>query len=121
MAGGRFGQMIREARREAHVTLQEAAELLGVSTVYISEVELAKRPPFSVPRIRELAARYGVSDGYLVEQAIAERGFFEVQGVAPSSMQLRALSGMARGELTDDQWDRISKIVEDGREDPRDE
>lgn len=121
MAGRRFGQMIREARREAHVTLQEAAKLLGVSTVYISEVELAKRPPFSFPRIRELAARYGVSDQYLVEQAIAERGFFEVQGESPSSMQLRALSGMARGELTDDQWKKILKIVEDEREGSGDE
>jgi transcriptional regulator with XRE-family HTH domain len=115
MHSQKFGKMIREARREAHVTLHEAAILLGVSAVYVSEVELSKRPPFSIPRIRKLAARYRVSDKYLVQQAIAERGFFEIHGAKPSDAQLQALSGMARGELSDDQWEQISKIVEQGR------
>ena len=110
----RFGQMMREVRRDAHVTLQEAADAIGVSAVYVSEVELSKRPPFSIPRIKKLAERYGVSDSLLIEQAISERGFFEVQGTEPSTSQLRALSGMARGELSEDQWDQIKEIVERG-------
>lgn len=114
MSGKRFGQMIREARRDAHVTLQEAAEVLGVSTVYVSEVELSKRPPFSVGRIQKLAEFYKVSDQPLISAAISQRGFFEIQGTSPSPFQLRALSGMARGELTDEQWEKISKIVERG-------
>ena len=114
MSGTRFGQLIREARRSARVTLQEAAELLGVSAVYVSEVELSKRPPFSIGRIRRLGVRYGVSDWPLIESAISERGTFEIQGSSPSPVQLRALSGMARGELSEDQWEQISRIVGHG-------
>jgi transcriptional regulator with XRE-family HTH domain len=114
MSGKHFGQLIREARRNARVTLQEAAELLGVSTVYVSEVELSKRPPFSIDRIRKLAKFYKVPDQPLISVAISQRGFFELQGSSPSLVQLRALSGMARGELTETQWEQISKIVERG-------
>jgi transcriptional regulator with XRE-family HTH domain len=114
MSGKRFGQLIREARRNAHVTLQEAAEELRVSTVYVSEVELSKRPPFSVRRIQKLAEFYKVTDQPLISAAISQRGFFELQGSSPSTFQLRALSGMARGELTDEQWKGISDIVEHG-------
>lgn len=116
MAEARFGHMIRSARRDAHITLQEAGNLIGVTPVYISEVELSKRPPFSIPRIRALAKIYGVNDSYLIEQAISERGFFEIHANSASSVQLRVLSGMARGELNDEQWQKISRIIEQGRE-----
>jgi transcriptional regulator with XRE-family HTH domain len=115
MSGMRFGQLIREARRNARITLQQAAELLDVSTVYVSEVELSKRPPFNLGRIRKLASLYQVSDQPLMSAAISERGFFEIQSSSASPIQLRALSGMARGELTDEQWEQISQIVERGR------
>jgi transcriptional regulator with XRE-family HTH domain len=114
MSGEGFGQLIRKARRNARVTLQAAAEMLGVSTVYVSEVELSKRPPFSIDRIRKLAKFYNVSDQPLISLAISQRGYFELQGSSPSTVQLRALSGMARGELTNEQWEQISEIVERG-------
>jgi transcriptional regulator with XRE-family HTH domain len=112
----RFGSLLRKARVSARVTLQEAADALGVSVVYVSEVELTKRPPFSIPRIRQLATLYRVADRPLIEAALAERRYFEIQDPSPSKDQMRALSGMARGGLTDDQWKRIVDIVAPGED-----
>lgn len=116
MSTERFGKLIREARRDALVTLQNTAKFLGVSAVYISEVELSKRPPFSIQRIQALAKYFQVSERPLIEAAIRERKHLEIQGSSPSKMQLRALSGMARGELSEKQWEQISNIVEKGTE-----
>jgi transcriptional regulator with XRE-family HTH domain len=109
-----FGQLIREARRRARKTLQDAATVLNVSVVYVSEVELGKRPPFSAERIEKLAVLYNAEASPLLEAACRERGYLEIDMASPSDWQLKVVSGLARGGLTEEQWEEIYKVIERG-------
>ncbi len=108
----KFGEMIRKCRIAAGKTLKQAADLLSVSVVYISEVELGKRPAFSRERIESLAKLYGTDPQPLLEEACREKGFLEVDMEFASPVQLRALSGLARGGLTEDQWEDICNVIQ---------
>jgi transcriptional regulator with XRE-family HTH domain len=109
-----FGGMIREARRRAKRTLQAAANVIGVSIVYVSEVELGKRPPFSAERIEKLATFYETDADPLLQAACRERGYLEIDMNASSDWQLKAISGFARGGISDEKWEEICKVIEKG-------
>ena len=50
-----FGELIRSSRRRLDKSLQDVADALGVTAVYVSEVERGKRPPFTSERLTALA------------------------------------------------------------------
>jgi len=109
-----FGKLVREARRRAKKTLQDAARVLNVSVVYVSEVELGKRPPFTAERIERLSEFYKADATPLLEAACRERGYLEIDMDSPSDWQLKAVSGLARGGLTEEQWEEIYNVIERG-------
>lgn len=106
-----FGDLIQRYRVDGDKTLESAADLLGVSPLYLSEVELGKRPPFNRARIERLAAFYDADSELLIEQAWRERGFVELDMAHVSSLQLKAISGLIRIGLSDEQWAEIDRIV----------
>jgi transcriptional regulator with XRE-family HTH domain/Zn-dependent peptidase ImmA (M78 family) len=55
-----FGSAVMEARKNAGLTLREAARRMGLSPSYLSKIELDKTDPPSADVIRKLAALYGV-------------------------------------------------------------
>ncbi len=109
-----FGQLVRDARRRAKRTLQDAARVLNVSVVYVSEVELGKRPAFSTDRIEKLAVYYHTDAAPLLEAALRERGYLEIDMESSSDWQVKAVSGLARGGLSEEQWQRIYKVIDPG-------
>jgi transcriptional regulator with XRE-family HTH domain len=108
---GEFGGLLRRCRLDAHRTLKSVADELGVSPVYVSEVELGKRPPFNSSRIEQVANFCNADAKPLMEQACRERGFLEVDMARATRAQVEVVSGLARGGLSDDQWEQINQIV----------
>ncbi len=51
-----FGTYLRDRRNAAELSLREVADRLGISHVYLSEVERGVRPPFTQDRWANLAA-----------------------------------------------------------------
>ncbi len=50
-----FGRYLRGCRSEAKISLRSAAKNLGVSAVYLGEVERGVRPPFKESRWEDIA------------------------------------------------------------------
>ena len=107
---GKFAELLRSARMDAHKTLRPTAKLLGVRFCYLSEVELGKRPPLNRERIEKLAKLYETDPAPLREHAFRERGILEVDVAKASRVQIKAISGFARG-LSEEQWRKINRIV----------
>lgn len=63
-----FGQKLRELRAEKAVTLEEAAEAVGMTKQGLSNWENAREAPGSVRRVKKLAAFFGVSLAEMVEE-----------------------------------------------------
>ena len=108
---GKFGRLLREYRKRADKTLGQVARKLGVSVVYVSDVERGNRAPFLTPRIVTMARFLQASPVRLLQAAAKERGFFEFDVSSASPKALEALSGLARRDVTDDQWEEIVKIL----------
>lgn len=62
----RFGEKLKEIRKEKNISQQKLAELLGVSFVAVSQWELGKRSPKS-RTVRHVADALGVSVAELVD------------------------------------------------------
>jgi transcriptional regulator with XRE-family HTH domain len=112
----KFGILIQQYRIDSDRTLESAADLLGISAAYMSEVELGRRPPFSRTRIEKLAAFYNVTPDRLIEEACRECGFVELDTARVSSLQLTIISDLARGAVSEDEWAEIYHIVSKTRE-----
>ena len=108
---GEFGRLLRQHRKLAGKTLGQVARKLGVSVVYVSDVERGNRAPFVTPRIVSAARFFHAGTENLLQAAAKERGFFEFDVSAASPKAMQALSGLARRDVTDDQWDEIVRIL----------
>lgn len=113
----RFGDALRRNRHDAEKTLGDVAELLGVSVVYVSDVERGNRGPFSNERIIKVAELVNTDPAPLIAAAAAERGVFEYDIANAKPLEAAVVrdlvSGLARGGFTDEQLEQIKKILED--------
>ena len=113
----RFGDALRRTRHDAEKTLSDFAKLLGVSVVYVSDVERGNRKPFSNERIFKVAKFVNTDPAPLIAAAAAERGAFEydINNARPLEAAVlgELVSGLARGGFTDVQLEEIRKILED--------
>lgn len=119
-----FGDALRRLRREAGRTLSDLASLLGVSIVYVSDVERGNRKPLGNERILKVAQFLGADPTPLIEAANRERGFIEYDITNASSLEADVVgglvSGLARGGVSDDQLHQIRAILKrkgDGNDD----
>lgn len=113
----RFGDLLRKLRRNAGKTLGDVARLLGVSVVYVSDVERGNRKPFSNERIIQISNFLGEPPDPLMEAADWERGFIEydIRKARPLEADVVGglVAGLARGGVTDDQLRNIKEILKE--------
>jgi transcriptional regulator with XRE-family HTH domain len=106
-----FGELIRESRRRLNKSLQEVADALGVTAVYVSEVERRKRPPFTMERLPALSRVLGLDLKTLITTAWTEKKMIEWDPDSVSDKQVEALVALARGGFSDKELDAILKIA----------
>jgi len=106
-----FGELIRSSRRRLNKSLQDIADALGVTAVYVSEVERGKRPPFTTERLPALAQVLELDLDQLKTAAWAEKRMIEWDPAAASDKQIEALVALARGGLSDGELDEILVIA----------
>ena len=111
----RFGDALRKRRRDAGKTLSDVAGVLGVSVVYVSDVERGNRRPLDSERIIKIAKFLKTDSAVLIEAADRERGVIEYDiskaGPLEADVVGGLVSGLARGGVTEDQLKRIKKIL----------
>jgi transcriptional regulator with XRE-family HTH domain len=107
----RFGDLLRKQRRKADKTLGDIARLLGVSVVFLSDVERGNRKPLSNERILKITGFFNSDPAPLMEAADLERGFIEydIRKARPLEADVVGglVAGLARGGVTDDPIQRI--------------
>jgi len=106
-----FGELIRSSRRRLDKSLQDVADALGVTAVYVSEVERGKRPPFTSERLPALAKVLELEPDQLKAAAWAEKRMIEWDPSTASDKQVQALVALARGGLSETQLDEILEIA----------
>lgn len=67
-----FGQYLRKTRTDAEISLREAARRLGVSAVYLGEVERGVRPPLKEERWELLLKAIPTLDRETLERLAAQ-------------------------------------------------
>jgi transcriptional regulator with XRE-family HTH domain len=111
----RFGDLLRRKRREATKTLGDVAKLLGISVVYLSDVERGNRKALSNQRILRIAEYFGQDPTQLIEAADWERGVIEydIKNARPLEADVVGglVSGLARGGISDEQLRTIQEIL----------
>jgi transcriptional regulator with XRE-family HTH domain len=114
----RFGDLLRQQRRKADKTLGDVARLLGVSVVFLSDVERGNRRPLGNERLIRIAEFLDVDPAPLIEAADRERGFIEydIRKARPLEADVVGglVAGLARGGVTDEQLHNIQKILHGG-------
>ena len=113
----RFGDALRKTRRNAEKTLGDVAKLLDLSVVYVSDIERGNRRPFSNERILKVARFLKADPAQLIAAADIERGVIEYDITRAKPLEASVVgdlvSGLARGGVTDDQLQKIKKILKD--------
>ena len=116
----RFGDILRRTRQNSGKTLGDVARLLGVSVVYVSDVERGNRRPFNNERILRIASFLNADPAPLIVAAHVEKGVIEydISNAKPLEAAVVGdlVSGLARGGVTDDQLQRIKNILKDPKE-----
>jgi len=111
----RFGEVLRRERRAASKTLGDVSRLLGVSVVYLSDIERGNRRPLHTERILKVAEFLGTDAGSLIRAAQVERGVIEynISNARPIEADVVGglVSGLARGGVTDAQLEGIQRIL----------
>jgi transcriptional regulator with XRE-family HTH domain len=111
MAGESFGELIRASRRIQNKSLQDVADALNVSAVYVSEVERSKRPPFTMERLPALSRILGIDLKTLITTAWTEKKMIEWDPSLASDKQIEALVALARGGFSEKELDAILEIA----------
>jgi transcriptional regulator with XRE-family HTH domain len=113
----RFGEVLRRLRRESGKTLGEVARLLGVSAVYVSDVERGNRKPFTRGRILEIADFLGKDPKELLKASDRERGVIEYDITDANSLAAEVVgglvTGLARGGISRKQLREIQEIMKE--------
>jgi len=117
MEGAKFGDRIRQLRKDKKKKLRDVASALGVSVVYVSDVERNRRTP---PRIEVLEKWVeAIEAGQHFEELVAlatdsrKRINIKVDRVSPNVVKtlLRLQKVCERGELTEEMAAKISQIL----------
>jgi len=116
MAVEQFGDMLRKLRKAADKTLGDVARALGVSIVYVSDVERGQRNPLSNEKIMRVAKILDTDPAPLISAADKERGFIEYDLASATPLEAGVVSGLvaglARGGITEDQLENIQAILD---------
>ena len=105
-----FGEKIREARSEKGISLTELAKQLGVTKVYVSDVERGRRAPFNLMRIRQVSEILGCDPFDLYVLAVRSRGHVTLPtaDISEEQSRLAAVLSYNWGGLNNDD---VSKLI----------
>ena len=108
-----FGRLLRQARSQAERSMGELARHLGVSVVYVSDVENGNRPPFTKERVLSAAEYLKTDVEPLLAAAAKTRGVFELDARKVSQKAQEGGAALMRGwpDLTDEELEGIEEIV----------
>ena len=84
-----FGKTLRKYRKERGMTLEEMAEKLEISAVYLSELERGNKMP-KLSTFVDIANRLSLSADYLLSDVISEARDIQINEI---SEKLSKLSG----------------------------
>ena len=123
MAGRKsFGARLRELRIAVDKSMGKVAREIGVSTVYYSEVENGKKPPFPVGKVDygTVASALDSDQQELERIAFAERGSVKLK-LDSASKETKDVALLLARRLNDDSLskqdiERIRKILGDEKE-----
>ena len=109
-----FGQLLRQCREDAGKTLKDVAARLGLSVVYLSDIERSRRNPPTAEAIKKIADFIGCPARQLLDQADIDRKRVEIP-IASAGNSTEAALVLARRwpDLTDDQLQHIMSIVKE--------
>lgn len=106
----KFGSSIRTARTGLGMSLEDLASVMGVSRVYICDVERGLRKPFAQRRISKVAEILKLDPVELVKQAAIERGYVELAVVKQKPSKARLAAVLAHSWNTIDE-DAVDKLI----------
>ena len=110
-----FGEYIREVRQRAGLSLAKVAEQLGVTKVYISDVERGLRPPFTQERLKGIALVLDLDPFELSQLAASNRDYVKLplDGCCEAKVELAGSLGYVWPSLSGESAKRVQKIIND--------
>lgn len=106
----KLGNALRHARTSQNLTLREAANKMGISPAYLSEIETGKKAPDNNEKITLFAKFYGLDEPDLMFMAKLSTPFDE-EDTAISDEMFRVARRIMDGKLSSDQVLKIRKII----------
>lgn len=105
-----FGEAVRKARTDKGISLTNLAKGLGVTKVYVSDVERGRRAPFSLKRIRQVSEILGCDTFDLYVLAVHTRGHVTLPTSEVSKEQGR-LAAEISYRWCDFSKDELSRLI----------
>lgn len=119
-----FGSELRKIREDHpdSVSMKTLADAIGVSVVYVSDIERDRRNPPSAERIGVLLKTLGASERMdeMMALAAVSRKSVDIPVQNKSADAVMAIASLARraenGDITDKMWKEILSLVSKGKE-----
>lgn len=110
---GEFGAYIRRFREQANKSMRAMADAVGVSTVYISDIERGRRNPPQGEKLSKMADFLDIDIKDLQELAAKERRRVELELSENDGIISDAALTLARrwDSITDEEASQILKIL----------
>ena len=102
-----FGEQVREARNGMGMSQEVLAKFMGVSKVYVSNVEKGHRKPFSPERVHVVAEILKLDPMELANKAALERGYVRLEVVKQRPSKARLAAALAH------HWDFLDEAAVD--------
>ena len=107
----RFGDVLRRSRMKAGKSLGLLARHLGVSIVYVSDVERSRRSPLSNLKILVVSEFLGIDPSELLTAAIEDKRKFDLDVADYPPVAIELLSGLARGRRRDETYRKLLELL----------
>jgi transcriptional regulator with XRE-family HTH domain len=114
-----FGELLQQRRVAARISLRDLGRYVGLSAVYISDIEGGSRRPPASSIIVKMAERLGVDPEPLLQASVAQRNTVELPlPKDDKSKRVEAALALARkwDQLGDDDLDKITRILSEADE-----
>jgi transcriptional regulator with XRE-family HTH domain len=103
--GGRYGALLRRRREDSGKSMGALARHLGVSTPYLSDVELGRRAPLTPSKNIAAATFLQIDPQELLLAALESRAAIEIKTPATQAGRAAVASFQRRSEeFTDQDW-----------------
>ena len=117
----RFGPFIRTRRKEADATLQDVAEVIGISVSMLNDIEHGRRRPFEADKIKSFCKYLeldAVDEAELYDKAARENRKVPSDLVDTflysevGTLCRKAIRMTDRGEANEEDWQEFLGIIE---------